>query len=78
MSDTDRIDWLQKQLKNMDSSKGGTWLRIGDKGRIQIHRQEYPYNSPFVWNEDVCVMDSIPDATNDIRQAIDEAIAEKT
>ncbi len=71
-ADSARLDWLQHQLANMDSKARGTWLRIGDKGRVQVHR--YPLHAMSVWDDSECVMDSIPDGTNDLREAIDAAI----
>ena len=70
-ADSARLDWLQHQLANMDSKARGTWLRIGDKGRVQVHR--YPLHAMSVWDDSECVMDSIPDGTNDLREAIDAA-----
>ena len=70
-ADSARLDWLQHQLANMDSKARGTWLRIGDKGRVQVHR--YPLHAISVWDDSECVMDSIPDGTNDLREAIDAA-----
>jgi hypothetical protein len=82
LRDKERIDFLQSQLVNMDSSKGGTWLRIGDKGRIQVYRihpNRHPGHIAFVWDEDECLMDSITEhGTNDIREAIRVAKGDAT
>lgn len=70
--DSARLDWLQIQLANMDSKARGTWLRIGDKGRTQVHR--YPLHCMSVWDDSECVLDSITeDGTDDVREAIDAA-----
>lgn len=74
--DKARLDWLQAQLKNMDSTTGGTWLRIGDKGRIQVHRSPVPHHpTELIWHDEICVLDSITEyGTNDVRTAIDSAL----
>jgi len=71
-ADGARLDWVQSQLANMDSKARGTWLRIGDKGRIQVHR--YPLHAMDVWDDSSCVVDSITECgTNDVREALDAA-----
>ncbi len=71
-ADSARLDWLQHQLQIMDSQARGTWLRIGDKGRVQVHR--YPPHAMSVWDDAECVMDSITEyGTNDVREALDAA-----
>jgi hypothetical protein len=80
--DTERLDWLQGWLRNMDSATRGTWLRIGDKGRIQVHRihpDRHPGRVALVWDDDECLLDSITETgTNDLRSAIDAAITAST
>lgn len=76
--DTARLDWLSAMLRNMDSIRGGTWLRIGDNGRLQIFGHQIPHHvTHLVWHDEFCVLDSIVSAgTNDVRTAIDNARAE--
>lgn len=70
--DSELLDLLQGWLKNMDSTNGGTWLRLGDNGRIQIHRAPVPHHpTELIWHDEICILDSIPESkTNDIRTAI--------
>lgn len=72
--DDTRLDWLEGLLRNMNPVAGGSWLRLGDNGRLQIHRIPQPFHPTFtVWYDELCVLDSIPSNSCNVRETIDIA-----
>jgi len=72
--DTERLDWLEGELRNMDSTRGGSWVRIGDNGRLQIHRIPTPHHATeTIWHDEICTHDSIPEYPCGVRQALSAA-----